>query len=249
LVFKIFNHLKWRLENFYFISFPQFFYFLFLKPQIYSGPFSGMRYIRSSVGSVILPKIIGTYEDELHFIFDKLKSKNYSLFIDIGAAEGFYVVGIGKYIFNNFIPVIAYESSVLGQKKIRDLSFLNSFFNVIIKGTCDINSLKEDIYNNRPFILMDVEGAELYLLDTMKVDFAACDILVEVHTSFINNLDLILIERFKFSHKISVVQPRSKIIPENTSYPKWVYRKAFYLTNEFRGEQCWLWLESKKYLK
>lgn len=246
IIIRVLNHIKWQFNFFLKITLPQCYYSLLLKSQVYSGPFIGMRYIRSSTGSVILPKLIGTYEDELHTIINNLKLKQYSLFIDVGAAEGYYVVGIGKYIFNNLVPVIAYESTISGQNKIKSLSILNAFTNVTVKGTCDTFSLGNDICENRSFILIDVEGAEYYLLDTQKIDFTFCDILVEVHKNQIYNLNEIIIERFKFTHNIINIKPWNKKIPKNISYPIWVFNKAKFVTNEFRGEQSWLWLESKK---
>lgn len=98
---KIIDHLKWRFNYFINISVPQFCYSILLKPYIYSGPFRGMKYLRASTGSVILPKLIGTYENELHFVFNEIRGNNYDQFIDVGAAEGYYVVGLGKFLFNN----------------------------------------------------------------------------------------------------------------------------------------------------
>jgi hypothetical protein len=215
---------------------------------VYSGPFAGMNYLRRSTGSVILPKLIGTYENELHFVFYELKKKKYEKFIDVRAAEGYYVVGVGKFIFCNNISVIAYESSIKGLRQIEELSSLNSFNNYTLKGTCNVSSLEKDVSNTRSFLLMDAEGVEYYLLDCNVIDFTMCDILVEVHDKPLYHLERILIDRFKFSHSSKIIRPQTKSIPDNCSFPKWVYEKSTYVTNEFRGNQSWLWLESNKYI-
>ena len=62
---------------------------------IINGPFKGMKYISESVGSCHMPKILGIYENEIYPILLNFLS-NSDLFVDIGAAEGYYAVGCAK---------------------------------------------------------------------------------------------------------------------------------------------------------
>lgn len=62
-----------------------------------SGPFRGLQYIvAESICSALVPKLLGSYESELHETLERLLCNDYDLVLDIGCAEGFYAVGIAK---------------------------------------------------------------------------------------------------------------------------------------------------------
>ncbi len=245
---KIARHLKWRTNFLLKISLPQFYFSQKLPCKILSGPFKGMKYLRKSTGSVILPKIIGTYEDELNVVWGQVKEKKYDKFIDIGAAEGYYAIGLGKFIFQDNIPVVAFELTKNGQDQIKQLASLNNFTNIKIQGICKKENLAPVLNKQSCFILMDIEGGEFELLDNNIIDYSNCDILVEVHPSYKNDLENNLVERFRITHEISIIKPKIKQLPATCIYPDWVYEKQGYLMNEFRGDQSWLWMESKNRL-
>src|SRR4051794_35375378 len=88
--------------------------------RILSGPFAGMRYLTDSVGSVLEAKLLGTYEKELHGIVSSLARKCFDLVIDIGAAEGYYAVGLARSMPS--ARIIAFEMTEEGQALIRQLA-------------------------------------------------------------------------------------------------------------------------------
>src|SRR3989344_7241810 len=47
-----------------------------------SGPFEGMKYVKDSVGSRLLPKLLGTYELELHPTIEKVCRESFDTIID-----------------------------------------------------------------------------------------------------------------------------------------------------------------------
>jgi len=55
-----------------------------------------MRYVPEAVGSSFLPKLVGSYEAELHGVIEELIGRDYRTIIDIGSAEGYYVVGLAR---------------------------------------------------------------------------------------------------------------------------------------------------------
>ena len=62
---------------------------------VLSGPFKGMRYpLRSSGQGGLLPKLLGTYERELSPAIERLISDRPTLVVNVGAAEGYYAVGL-----------------------------------------------------------------------------------------------------------------------------------------------------------
>src|SRR5262249_38601391 len=55
---------------------------------VQSGPFAGMRFAAQVAGSGILPKLIGSYEAELHPIIDAVAKSAYTRIVNIGCGEG-----------------------------------------------------------------------------------------------------------------------------------------------------------------
>lgn len=84
--------------------------------RVFWGPFTGMIYVGSSVGSEYCPKLLGTYESELHLIIEELCQKLFNTIINVGAAEGYYAIGMA--ICNPQSRVIAFETTLNGQKLI-----------------------------------------------------------------------------------------------------------------------------------
>src|SRR6266446_5569422 len=58
------------------------------------GPFAGMRYIDNAFGSAYVPKLLGIYERELNDCIERACALSFPLIIDIGAAEGYYAIGM-----------------------------------------------------------------------------------------------------------------------------------------------------------
>ena len=60
---------------------------------VQDGPFRGMEYKCNSIWSSKYPKLVGSYEFELQPIICYLFQKKFDTVINVGAAEGYYVVG------------------------------------------------------------------------------------------------------------------------------------------------------------
>jgi len=89
-----------------------------------SGPFAGLRYpSEASVGSTLLPKLLGSYEQELHGVVEQLDHAKYTAIVDIGCAEGYYAVGLAKRIES--IPVFAYDTDPTSRQLCLDMASRN----------------------------------------------------------------------------------------------------------------------------
>src|SRR5277367_5483480 len=76
-------------------------------PVVRNGPFSGMIYPReAALNRHSIPKLLGTYEMELHPVLDLVAKRHYDCVIDIGSAEGYYAVGLARLLM---VPVYAYD--------------------------------------------------------------------------------------------------------------------------------------------
>ena len=120
---------------------------------VLSGPFTGMTYIRESIGSELFPKILGTYEKELHAEIEQIEGET----IVVGAGEGYYAVGLARKLKTR---ITCFEADAKGRNLIVELARLNNVENLIeINGKCH----PEDLKNMKPGIkygIMDIEGME-----------------------------------------------------------------------------------------
>ena len=96
----------------------------FTTLKVLNSPFKGMMYPRfDSVGSAICPKLIGSYEKELHPVIEKLKGRTYTEILDIGCAEGYYAVGLGL-LFND-ARIYAYDLDPKARLLCRQMAEIN----------------------------------------------------------------------------------------------------------------------------
>ena len=144
------------------------------------GPYSGIQLVdninwgRADLGSILL----GIYELEVvEYLSTEVVDRN--RFIDIGAGDGLHAVAALKNL--GFETVVAYEIDLNRRNTIQEMADLNSVGDKItIRGDI-FDKERTDLTNS--CILIDIEGAELKLLDD---DFAArvggSTLIVEMHT-------------------------------------------------------------------
>ena len=196
--------------------------------RVAAGPFAGMRYITRSCGSALAPKIIGSYEYELHAAIEGLIAGDYERIIDIGCAEGYYAVGLA---WRKRIPVVAYDSSAEARACLAELAGLNGVSSLIDgRGTCDTEEL-ESFSGQRVFLICDIEGAEGHLLDPTRAPaLLGFDLLVEVHDGATSTaLHDALVSRFEPTHTIETIRFRGRDGSEASSLT-WVNTSDFRLS-------------------
>lgn len=129
--------------------------------------------------------LFGLYEKEVLDSLQSISKKN-TTFIDLGAADGYY--GVGVLVSNLFEKSICYEISEKGRKAIKNNAQLNNVLHKMeIKGIA-----KNNFYNELPpsalsnsVLLIDIEGAEFELLDKNTFNaFRNSIIFVELHDWF-----------------------------------------------------------------
>lgn len=188
-----------------------------LGSRVLAGPFTGLTYPAfTSSGSALFPKILGSYEQELQPIIESLVARNYSMVVDIGAAEGYYAVGMATRLPH--ATVYAFEADPNGAAQLAALAAANGVADrVIARGLCTVAELAGLDLSARPLIISDCEGAEVRLLDPQVVPaVTSCDILLEFHSLGGADPYALFRERFNATHDIEIidVQPR-----DPASYP------------------------------
>ena len=172
--------------------------------RVLNGPFKDMKYVSVAVGSVLAPKLVGSYEAELHSFIQNVMANRYKTIVDIGCAEGYYAVGLLITIPEAFC--IAFDMEPKARRLCADLAAANGVENRLsIRGKCDGNSLNTLVLDNA-FVLCDCEGAEFELLHPVLVpQLRSCDILVELHEAFCPGGTEDLCARFAATHVISII--------------------------------------------
>lgn len=170
-----------------------------------SGPFLGMRYIRWSAGSVLLPKILGSYEQELHPSLEVMCRNTYSQIIDIGCAEGYYAVGLARRFPG--ATIYAYDADPAAQQLCRLLATANEVADrMIIAGACTVDGLRLRM-NERSLIVCDCEGYELELLQPHLLSgLSRCDLIVELHDDIDPSITSTLLARFESTHHMTIIE-------------------------------------------
>lgn len=171
---------------------------------VQNGNFKGMKYIKRSSGSALLPKLLGSYEEPIQvWVKEVIDSNKYENILDIGAAEGYYACGFAMRMPN--VKITTYDTDEVARNNAAELMELNGLSNVEIKGECSHQELNLKS-NKNTLIFCDIEGFEEVLLDPIKVpNLKNDDILVESHDCFVKGLTEKLIHRFYKTHKLKIV--------------------------------------------
>lgn len=185
--------------------------------RVLSGPFRGMRYVHEAVGSSYLPKLLGTYELELHPVVDKLRGMGFGLVVDVGAAEGYYAVGAA--LLWPSARVVAFEAEATGRLLCGELAARNGArARVEVLGFADLRSFGGvlDRAGGAPtLVIMDVEGAEVALLDPAATPaLARATILVECHDDEGNPIAETLRARFGATHSVETYASRRRTLAD-----------------------------------
>lgn len=184
--------------------------------RVQSGPFVGMRYIDGvPVEEALVPRLLGSYESELHLAIEQFLARGYDTVIDIGCSEGYYAVGFA--LRSPGTRVHAFDLDEAMQHRCRDMAELNGVGDrVTVHGECSPQAI-QGLAAGRTLVISDCEGAEVDVLDPSAAPvLGRCDLLVEVHDLFVPEASLVMRERFGPSHDIFVVQ---SMMQDHRRYP------------------------------
>ncbi|MDH0898491.1 hypothetical protein N5C12_03845 [Comamonas aquatica] len=168
--------------------------FQLCKKTVCYGPFKGMKLSEDNWwGKLDLgSQCLGLYEKELLEIISKFKKNEFTTLIDIGAADGYYAVGM---LFSGKVQhAICFEQSQKGRETIqRNFEYNNSPGKINILEEANIVSLSKisNYLTNKTFVIIDIEGAEFNLLtDDILNKLHLCTIFIEIH-NWIENFNFL----------------------------------------------------------
>lgn len=217
------------------------------KGCVYGGPFRGMRYASGSVGSVYYPKLLGTYEKELHGVMEEIVSLEPALIVDVGAAEGYYAVGLATRLPQ--ARVIAFEMDDEGRRHLREMAAANGVSDrVDVRGKCEPVDFREALAGSRKTVIIcDVEGYESELLcGPGAPDLRSSWLLVELHEFAAPGIGERLAATTAATHHSERIWQTSRTL-DDYPFSNWLTAllpQAYgsYQVQEFRPERMsWLW--------
>lgn len=177
---------------------------------VFGGPFATMR-LADHLDLASDPKfILGSYEEEVHDVINTVICAAPANIIDIGAAFGYYAVGLALKIANT--SVIAFESvEDRHWQQLAELADLNGVRSRIIqRGRCTVEELAM-VCTPKSFVFCDCEGGEMDILQPDQVPaLRFCKILVELHEFYVPNLVATIVSRFRDSHEIRIIEERER---------------------------------------
>jgi hypothetical protein len=159
-----------------------------------------------SVGSTLIPKLLGSYERELELVIRDICSFPYTEIVDIGCAEGYYAVGLALQIKN--AQVFAYDTSEKAIRLCNSMARLNNVSERVVTGSfCDASTLRAIPFTGKALIISDCEGfeKELFTEDVVPL-LANHDLLIEIHDFVDIETSSIIRRRFQNSHTITSIR-------------------------------------------
>ena len=207
------------------------------------GPFAGMTYTgEAAADRIIIPKLLGSFEEELHSIWNSvLDQSSYQTIIDIGCAEGYYSTG---FALRTKAQLVAFDVEP------RELSFAQDMVKrngvsgrVRFAGWCTREKLVQEA-RGRTLILSDCEGYECKLF-TPEVtgQLKHSDVMIELHGEAQELLPPVLAE----SHDVELISTTPRDPAQFAELEEFGPRLAALALCEHRDPaQQWLWAEARR---
>jgi hypothetical protein len=179
--------------------------------KIHQGLFAGMEYLTRAAEGALMPRLLGTYEDELHPYIRAFAAQGLDCVIDVGCAEGYYAVGLARLMPE--VTVHAYDISEQARKACATLAAHNGVTDRVTIGAEFTPEGFEAFAGRRVLVWLDAEGAEDDLLrPDISPSLARMNLIVETHEMFRPGVLDRLMERFSPTHDIVRVDQQSKVV-------------------------------------
>ena len=176
---------------------------------VVAGPFAGLRFAPDVDLSGQLPKMLGSYESELHADIEKLISLAFGTVVNIGAADGYYAVGMAMRLPR--CNVIAFEMEDKRRQYCEDTVLLNHVgARVTVFGKCDWRTLAA-LPMDGALLVVDCEGAELDILsEEMVPRLTNAWLVIELHDALRPGCSRVLWQRFRETHDMKFIAAKPR---------------------------------------
>ena len=214
---------------------------------VLNGPFTGMTYVPFAADGALVPRLLGSYEAELHSVIERILEIGYTKIVNIGCGEGYYAVGLALRLPRAY--VYAFDADPVARHLCQQLVRNNGVADrVIISGKCDTGQLRR-LPLERALVICDCEGCELDLLRPDLVPgLWMCDILVELHDHLNPSISPSILARFAATHASRLVSSCRRDPAAYSVLETLDVQSRHLAVDEFRpGVMQWAFLESQRH--
>jgi hypothetical protein len=169
------------------------------------GPFVGLRYpAATAYGSSLYPKLLGSYEAELHPAFARLRTRSYDDIVDIGFAEGYYLVGLAQRFPG--ARVWGYDPSPAAHRLCTDLAAANALEPACLRlQPAATPEALAPALTARALVICDCEGYEAELFASGHSDrWRRADLVIETHDFLVPGIAADLATRLAPTHAVEI---------------------------------------------
>ena len=196
--------------------------------QVIGGPFEGLKYAQeAAVGSSLWPKLLGTYESELRPCFDAIASnQDYRQVIDVGFAEGFYLVGLGR-MFES-AELVGFDIEVEAKQLCQANADVNGIERARLKlhGGFEAETFKSSL-SEQSLVVVDCEGFENEVVESLSSDqLSKADWLIETHDHIVDGTTDRLKLAFASTHEITEVETDSDLETKQSLLPEIIRKRC-----------------------
>jgi len=205
-----------------------------------NGPFKGLVYPReAALNRHIIPKLLGTYEQELHGVLEIVSRRKYDCIIDVGSAEGYYAVGLARL---TGIPVYAFDPEPIEKRFCSEMARLNRVSHLVTIQDFFSPSDVPRFTGKRVLMISDCEGFETQIFTQATLEsMAGWDVIVELHGAAQK-----LLPALSWPGSCRVIATESRVGLGFSELAQIPGADSAALLNEYRGgEQSWLWCDSQ----
>lgn len=207
------------------------------------GPFTGLVFPRSAIGfSLLVPKLIGAYELELHDAVEARIAARPTLVVDVGSADGYYAIGFARRLPQ--ASVIAFDGDPEARRLLRLCAEANGVApRLDQRALATPEALRSLPLGAKALLFLDCEGAEDVLLDLEQVPLLRnTPIIVELHEHLVVGVGARIEERFRNTHTITPIDVEGRMPRElGTAFSSWPEHERKLLVDEGRPpSMSWL---------
>jgi SAM-dependent methyltransferase len=185
---------------------------------VMQGPLAGMDFLAQSAEGCHIAKLLGCYEQPLQPYIEEAIASAYPTILNIGCAEGYYAVGMARRMPNT--QVLAFDLNPKAQEVCTALAQKNAVSDRVKVGALFKPEDFETYRNQKVLVLCDIEGAEQELLNPeASPALKGMDLIVESHECLLPGITQVLVDRFKETHHITLVNDNGQRQLDNS--PQW----------------------------
>lgn len=217
--------------------------------KVLNGPFKGMAYAEGALQDrLVISHLLGSYEEELHPIFSNLDAA-FELFVDVGAAEGYYAVGLALVTAGS--PVYAFETDPRERAHVEQMAALNGVSDrVVVRSWCSADALASLVDGKRGFVLSDCEGFEFDLFTPEVVTaLRHSDVVVEIHERkpdvSMTEMHQLVKQRFQETHLLETIRVTARDAERYPQIKSIGPDGLAFLVDHRRPDQVWLHARAK----